>query len=170
MHSIPDPRKTRLSARLRSEDGASLVEFALIAPLLFLLIFGIIDFGWLFAQHQDVRHGAREAARLAAVNYNPDGETDPAAQLADLITAVRARTGSLNDADTDVRVHRVDSDSDGAFEIGELVDVRVCYPLESLSGFMQPFLTGSDLKSSASMRLEQVPRFADNWNGSDPCP
>ena len=50
------------------ERGANLVEFALIAPLLIMLVMGIIDFGWILSTQQDVRHGAREAARVAAVN------------------------------------------------------------------------------------------------------
>jgi Flp pilus assembly protein TadG len=52
----------------RSERGAALVEFALLTPFLLLLTFGIVEFGWLFAQHIDVRHGAREAARMISVD------------------------------------------------------------------------------------------------------
>ena len=51
------------------ESGASLIEFAILLPVLVILIFGIIEFSWAFAQVNDVRHGAREAARLAAVDY-----------------------------------------------------------------------------------------------------
>ena len=51
-----------------SERGAALVEFAILTPLLLLLLLGIIEFGWFMSQNNDVRHGAREAARLAAVD------------------------------------------------------------------------------------------------------
>jgi Flp pilus assembly protein TadG len=57
-----------MQMRRDKERGANLVEFALIAPLLIMLVMGIIDFGWILSTQQDVRHGAREAARLAAVN------------------------------------------------------------------------------------------------------
>ncbi len=50
------------------DRGAALVEFALLMPLLVLLLVGIAEFGWLMSQQNDVRHGAREAARLAASN------------------------------------------------------------------------------------------------------
>ena len=58
------------SRRLRRnrEDGAALVEFAFVLPFLMLVLMGIVEFGWTFAQHLDVRHGAREAGRLAMVN------------------------------------------------------------------------------------------------------
>ena len=47
------------------------IEFAIAAPLLFLLLFGIIDFGWAFSQNLDVKHAAREGARLACSPVQP---------------------------------------------------------------------------------------------------
>lgn len=55
----------------RSERGAALVEMAIILPLFVILIFGMIEASWAFAQANDVRHGAREGARLAAVAATP---------------------------------------------------------------------------------------------------
>ena len=53
-------------ARLRkSERGATLVEFALVAPLLFLLLFGVIEFSRLIAAYTGVWTAAREGARYA---------------------------------------------------------------------------------------------------------
>jgi Flp pilus assembly protein TadG len=52
---------------LRGQKGASAVEFALIAPLLFMLIFGIIGFGIAFMQLQTIRGAVREGARISAV-------------------------------------------------------------------------------------------------------
>ncbi|HET6712153.1 MAG TPA: TadE/TadG family type IV pilus assembly protein, partial [Actinomycetota bacterium] len=40
---------------LRREDGASAVEFALIAPLLFMIVFGILYFGVAFMKMQNLR-------------------------------------------------------------------------------------------------------------------
>ena len=51
------------------EDGASAVEMALIAPLLFMLVFGIIEFGVAFLQIQSMRTAVREGGRAAAVGY-----------------------------------------------------------------------------------------------------
>jgi Flp pilus assembly protein TadG len=55
----------------RSERGAALVEMAIILPLFVILVFGMIEASWAFAQANDVRHGAREGARLAAVGASP---------------------------------------------------------------------------------------------------
>lgn len=55
-----------------SEAGAAAVEFALVAPLLLLLICGIIDFGRAYATLNQLAASAREGARLAAVLPNPE--------------------------------------------------------------------------------------------------
>jgi Flp pilus assembly protein TadG len=52
--------------RLRGEGGASAVEFALLAPLLFMLVFAIIGFGVAFMQMQTIRGALREGGRAAA--------------------------------------------------------------------------------------------------------
>jgi Flp pilus assembly protein TadG len=55
----------------RSERGAAAVEFALVMPLLFLLVFGIIEFGFIFNKELSVTHSAREGVRVYALNGDP---------------------------------------------------------------------------------------------------
>jgi hypothetical protein len=49
------------------QEGASTVEFALIVPILVMLIFGLFQFGIAFNNYLAITHAAREGARLAAV-------------------------------------------------------------------------------------------------------
>lgn len=51
----------------RSERGAAAVEFALVVPLLLLLVFGIISYGVMLTVRQSVSQAAAEGARAAAV-------------------------------------------------------------------------------------------------------
>ncbi len=53
--------------RTGAERGAAAVEFAIVAALLFMLIFGIINFGLLWSQKNVYVGAAREGARFAAV-------------------------------------------------------------------------------------------------------
>jgi Flp pilus assembly protein TadG len=55
------------------ERGAAAVEFALVAPLLVLLICGIIDFGRAYSTLNQLAAAAREGARIAAVLPDPEG-------------------------------------------------------------------------------------------------
>src|SRR6478752_3169405 len=59
------------------EEGQALVEyallFALIAPILFLLVFGIVEFGRALNYYNDLTQLAGQGARAAVVGRNPDG-------------------------------------------------------------------------------------------------
>jgi hypothetical protein len=58
--------------RRLSERGQSLVEFALLAPVLIFLFMGMFDFGWLLHQQIQIDNAVRMGARRGAV-----GETTP---------------------------------------------------------------------------------------------
>ena len=64
-------RARALVTRGRGEErGAAALEFALVAPLLFALIFGIIGYGYMLSFRQGISQGAAEGARAAAVEFN----------------------------------------------------------------------------------------------------
>ena len=54
--------------QLVRQEGVALIEFALVLPLLLLLVLGVIDFGKAFNYKNDETHLANQAARYAAVN------------------------------------------------------------------------------------------------------
>jgi Flp pilus assembly protein TadG len=65
--------------RLRTDRGAAAVEFALVAPLFIMLVFGVISFGIVFAQNLALGNGAREAARSAVVEDRTCGQIETTA-------------------------------------------------------------------------------------------
>ena len=58
--------------RLKKEKGAAAVEFALLLPVLVLIVFGIIQFGPAFLYTISFTQAAREVVRLAAVEETID--------------------------------------------------------------------------------------------------
>lgn len=60
-------RKRRLGRKTGEDRGAAVVEFALVLPLLMLMVFGTIQFGLLFNRQQALHAAAREGARVAAI-------------------------------------------------------------------------------------------------------
>lgn len=69
-----------------SEAGQDLVEYALVLPLLLLLIFGIVEFSLVFMDYNTIANAAREGARAATLPDSPscpwDGCRRPAAEAA----------------------------------------------------------------------------------------
>lgn len=68
---------------LHDDGGASALEFALVAPILILLVMGIVEFGVLYQAQLALTHAAREGARLAAVGkYDAAAVVDRAYPIA----------------------------------------------------------------------------------------
>jgi Flp pilus assembly protein TadG len=140
--------RARSRRRCKGDGGVALVEFAIVAPLFFMLIFGVIEFGWAFYQHLDVRHGAREGARLAAVNYKTTANPTAAEQVQEIVDELCDRMDSGN-ADIDVQITRT-----GA-AVGDELTVHVSKDLDTITGFFDPIIGDIDIDESVTSRLEQ---------------
>jgi Flp pilus assembly pilin Flp len=68
-------------ASVRSQRGVAAVEFALVAALLFILLFGILEFGRMFYMFNTVQEVTRRAAREAVVRWVDNSSTSPAKRL-----------------------------------------------------------------------------------------
>lgn len=77
--------------QLNNEKGQSMVELALVLPILLLLFMGIVQFGFIFNGHITVTSAAREGARLAVVGHDDAAVMDrvEAASVAPLLTIDR---------------------------------------------------------------------------------
>jgi Flp pilus assembly protein TadG len=88
-------------ARWKSERGAELIEFALIVPILILVLAGIFDFGMMFRAYEVVTNAAREGARVGVLpGY---GNTDVEDRV-DAYMAVSGLTGPYTVAVANVPV------------------------------------------------------------------
>lgn len=146
----------KLSRKAHGEDGAALVEMALVTPLLLLLLFGIIEFGWLFGQFNEIRHSVRETARYAAVS-NPDrdgsGSVDEDDVIVTACNALNLPTGSTVD---------IEVVATGSREVGDGGTVTITATVPSLTSVpLVSFLLPESLTNSAEFRLEQDALWAD---------
>jgi Flp pilus assembly protein TadG len=135
-------RAKRIRKTLGNEKGQNLVEFALVAPLLLLLVIGIAEFGRAWMTQNILTGAAREAVRLLAVPP-PDGGPTTAYNRA---VAVLASAGITADNVSVV-------DTPGTF--GPVaVTVNYNFPL-AVAGFI-PGLNNATipLSSTTTMRRE----------------
>lgn len=54
--------------------GSLTVEAAILFPLLFMITFGLIEYGWMFIKQQQITNAARQSARLAAMVDATNGQ------------------------------------------------------------------------------------------------
>jgi hypothetical protein len=141
------------SRRGRGDDGAALVEFALVMPLLALLLFGIIDFGTLYSDYQALRSGARDGTRNAAVtNWGSDSScmvagstvTEPASNI---ICDVKSKAGLGNDV-------RVGVWTPGGWQVGATLRVCAQSRMSSTTGITSVFIDGKAMTSKVEFRIE----------------
>lgn len=127
---------------LKSSDGQTMVEFALVLPLLAMLLFGIIQFGIVFNNYLDLTDATRAGARKAAVSRNTSDPSGPAG------VATQAVIDSAGDIPLTTSNVTVTSD----WQPGDDVTVAATYPYKiDLFGFV--FASG-DLHSQTTERVE----------------
>jgi len=153
---------------MRGDDGAVLVEFALVMPLLFLILFGLIEFGININDFQSIRQATRDAARQAVVGDYGTGSCTPAsAAAADNAAAVQctARKGA-GISSLAVKVVFTDLGTANDFSLDK---VKVCAVsrAKSTTGIVAPFLTNVYLKSNVEMRAEKQLTLS-NVSDADP--
>lgn len=150
-------RATGPFSRLQDRSGQSIAEFVLVAPILLLLAFAIIEFGFAFRTHQIVTNVAREGARVAVLTNASDADVRNA-------VASRLESAGLDPSLADVQI-RCDSEvgmCTGLDRTGRGSEVVVGYPHRFfvLGGIVQ--VAGGDdgnlgqvsLRGSSIMRNE----------------
>lgn len=133
------------------ERGQSLVEFALILPLLVLILMGVFDFGRAFFAYNAISNGAREGARYGIIH--PDA-TDPSPPYDDPDTIEGRAVAQTFILDMNELTITVDT-SQGT-ERGDPLSVTMQYDFEALTPLISTIWGGGalSLESSATMYIE----------------
>ena len=133
----------------------ALTEFALILPLLMLLLIGMIDFGKAYNYWIDQTHLANEGARWAAVNKNPAGVTMTLQQyIASKANTPELRNGGTSSISGPLGV--CIAFPGGTSNVGQPVEVKVSttYKWLPIIGDKISILQ-TTINGSATMRIEQ---------------
>lgn len=154
-------RRALRRPRRRRESGAAMVELAITLPLVVMLLFGTVEASWAFAVANDARHGAREGARLAAVDYG---------SVSAIATEVCDRMDIANGT---VKVILEGGEADDGVR-GSEGTIRVEITYQSLTGVFDTWMGGKKISSEIDFILEQptVPEaqwWADGDGGSHTC-
>lgn len=131
--------------RLMEDDGATMVEFALVAVLLIMILLGVVEMSRMVLQYTAVTHAARAGERYAIVHGGdrtgtgtdgPSGTTCPCAEVNTIVSNF-AQAGFLDTANLTVTV----SYPDNSNLPGSRVDVTASYPYAPLVSYFNPMLS-----------------------------
>jgi Flp pilus assembly protein TadG len=149
----------RLIDRLGSQRGQALVEFAVVLPMLMLLVVGILTFGRYMDYTQQETQLASEAARSAGVNFNPPGTETIQAYIAAQATGELLNGSS--DVTTPIQVFLY-YPTGSSNTVGS--SVRACVTATARLLPILGAVTSVQLVETATMRIEQA---ATNWSTTD---
>ena len=159
-------RLLRMVRRLGDSDGTSLVEAALITPLLLLLTFSIVDFGSLFYVYLALENGVSQATRYGVTGNLMDDPMNPGTKLSrdeSIKLAMRQATPTLTIPDGAFSFSHMAPG--GAAWLGgsggpnELAKVSIGYTWRFFNPMMSAFFPGGQitLNVDSAMKNEGAP-------------
>jgi len=139
------PRSRRFRETSRHRKGAALVEFAFIAPVFFLIVLAMIEFGRMIMVQQILTNATREGARRAIVEGATRSEVE------------NHVTNYLSNASVEGATVIVDPSDLSTAGFGDPVTVTVTVPFDTISWTSSPWiLGGTTLKASTVMQAERL--------------
>lgn len=111
---------SKLHKRAGEERGMALVETAIVLTLLTLLLFGLMEYGWIFHRLQQVNNVARSGARMAVLPDSTSGD------------ATAVMTSMLSDFDITGASTTISPADVTTLVSGELITVTVQVPVENI--------------------------------------
>jgi len=126
--------------RLRTCRGQSLVEFALVLPLMVTVMLGIVDFGFVYFVRGSVENAAREGARYGSIH-----PTD----VSGITNRVKQTVMGINTSSSDFKVDVSYPDVDPI--PANRIRVAVTYPLLTF----WPGPQSGNYATAATMRIEK---------------
>lgn len=128
---------------IRQNKGQTVVEFALVLPVLIFLLLAIMEGGRIFAAYLELQNAARDGARYASIHC-PKDDWD---KWDALTPWVKSRLSMLNSDLLQVDFSRNSNNKDEAW-----VEVKLDYPLPVTTPIISS-LTGNPLNLSVKMAM-----------------
>jgi Flp pilus assembly protein TadG len=147
--------------KLHSEKGTAVVEFALVLPLLLVVVFGIIEFSFILYNQAMITNASREGARSAIIVETPRKSTGEITTVVNNYLnnyLVTFSTGAPPAPATVVKINNVEADPSTAGLVSAqdyvTVEVRYTYDFLIIPDFITSIAGTKTLFASSTMRAE----------------
>jgi len=157
-HSARELRPLRRHLPFGSAKGQTVVEFALVVLLFFLLIFGVLDFGRLFFVQMSVQNAVQQAGRFAVTgNHLPD-PNNPGQNLSRVNSIIAtAQNAAVGATITNVQVSSLKGGAGSAGGPGDTVTVSVTTSLQLVTPLIAQFFPGGTYTFTSSVSFKNEP-------------
>jgi TadE-like protein len=160
------PSRRRLFRRLRDTSGATLIEAAIITPLLLLLTFGIMEFAAMFYVYLALENGVAQASRYGVTGLLKDDPMNPGTPLnrtESMKLAMRQATPTLTIPDAEFTFSHLPVGGTvwlgGTGGPGEIEKVTVTHTWTFMTPLIRPFFTGGQLVIQVDSSMKNEARF-----------
>jgi len=152
--------------RSRDDRGASLIEAAILTPLMLLLTFGIVDFATLFYVHLSLENGVSQATRYAVTGNLMDDPDNPGQQMSRTGTikaAMRQATPTITIPDDAFSFSYLPANGTnwvgGTGGPGDIQRVTVTYSWSLLTPLVRPFFPNGKVTLRVDSTMKNEGRF-----------
>jgi Flp pilus assembly protein TadG len=152
--------------RLRDQRGSTLVEAAIITPLLLLLTFSIVDFGSMFYVYLALENGVSQATRYGVTGNLKDDPARPGLVLSrveSMKTAMRQATPTLTIPDSAFSFYHQPTGGSswiaGTGAPGDIEKLSVTYTWKFYDPLMRPFFTNGQVTLKVDSAMKNEARF-----------
>jgi Flp pilus assembly protein TadG len=156
----------RLARRCRDTRGQSLVEAAIVLPLLLLLTFATFDFAAVFYVYLALENGVSQATRYAVTGQQMNDPNNPGNQLSpaqSIEAAMRLATPTLTLPDGDFTFTHMTPGSNtwtaGTGGPSDIDKVAVSYTWNIMTPLVRPFFPGGQITLRVESAMKNEPRF-----------
>jgi Flp pilus assembly protein TadG len=161
-HMNPQP----VSRRLRDHTGSTLVEAALVTPLVLLLTFSIIEFASLFYVYLALENGVSQATRYAVTGNlmdDPENAGTPLSREGSIKAALREATPTLTISDADLTFSHLPPGGNawlsGTGGPGDIEKVTVNHTWTFFTPLMRPFFEDGQITLEVESSMKNEGRF-----------
>ena len=144
--------------KFRSQKGVAAMEFAIVLPILILLILGIFEFGLVLYNQQMITNASREGARAGIVRDGPYGNPVPASEIVMIVNSYCANHLVTFGGPNTPTIPPPTPCPTGPYSPTSPTDLTVTvnfhYTYLALPDFVSSLIGGTDLTAESVMRCE----------------
>jgi TadE-like protein len=144
--------------RKGSASGVSLLEFALVAPVFFLLFFGVFDFARLFYVEMTLQNALREAGRYAITGNHQSDPNNPGQNLSRVNSIIQvAQQAAIGLDISGIQISSAGGGSGSAGGPGDTVTISLATDLQLVTPLVAQFFNNGVYRFVVSVSFKNEP-------------